>query len=225
MHATTLLLIDDHPLFRKGLVQLFDASDDFEVVGQAASGREGINLALSLAPQQVLLDLHMPGLSGLQVLDELRQLRLECQVVVLTASMDRSELLSALRLGARGYVLKETEPDALLAYMRNCNKGAIVLDDTLVSVLAAQEPPEIDGAIETTADKLDTCGLTEREGQTLTLIAAGMSNKQIGRELGISDGTVKIYVKNLLQKLSLHSRLELAAWVHNASVASKGEHH
>jgi two-component system nitrate/nitrite response regulator NarL len=161
----------------------------------------------------------MPGLSGLQVLDELRQLRLGCQVVVLTASMDRGELLAALRLGARGYVLKETEPDDLLAYMRNCNNGAIVLDDTLVSLLAAQAP------VESSFDKLDTGSLTEREGQTLTLIAAGMSNKQIGRELGISDGTVKIYVKNLLQKLNLHSRLELAAWVHNSAVARKEEHH
>lgn len=219
MDCTTLLLIDDHPLFRKGLAQLFGASDDFEVVGQAASGREGINLAVSLAPQQVLLDLHMPGLSGLQVLDELRQLRLDCQVVVLTASMDRAELLTALRLGASGYVLKETEPDALLAYMRNCHKGAIVLDSTLVAILADQvepsphsEPPVSDN-------------LTEREGQTLTLIAAGMSNKLIGRELRISDGTVKIYVRNLLQKLGLHSRLELAAWVHSGGLMKHEERH
>lgn len=219
MHSTTLLLIDDHPLFRKGLAQLFDASDDFEVVGQAASGREGINLAVSLAPQQVLLDLHMPGLSGLQVLDELRQLHLECQIVVLTASMDRGELLTALRLGASGYVLKETEPDALLAYMRNCNRGAIVLDTTLIALLAdPNEPPSA-------SDPLDTGNLTEREGQTLALIAAGMSNKQIGRKLGISDGTVKIYVKNLLQKLCLHSRLELAAWVHNGASARHEERH
>ncbi len=219
MSATTLLLIDDHPLFRKGLAQLFAACDDFEVVGQAASGREGINLAVSLAPQQVLLDLHMPGLSGLQVLDELRQLSLGCQIVVLTASMDRGELLTALRLGANGYVLKETEPDALLAYMRNCNKGAIVLDDCLVSLLAGQLEPERSPAM------ADTCSLTEREGQTLTLIAAGMSNKQIARELGISDGTVKIYVRNLLQKLNLHSRLELASWVHNAASARQQERH
>ncbi|MCU1726126.1 response regulator [Pseudomonas sp. 7P_10.2_Bac1] len=219
MQSTTLLLIDDHPLFRKGLAQLFNASDDFEVVGQASSGREGINMAVKLAPQQVLLDLHMPGLSGLQVLDELQQLRLDCQIVVLTASMDRGELLAALRLGASGYVLKETEPDALLAYMRNCNKGAIVLDSTLIALLADQnetvsacEPP-------------DTGHLTEREGQTLALIAAGMSNKQIGRKLGISDGTVKIYVKNLLQKLSLHSRLELAAWVHSGASNRPEERH
>jgi two-component system nitrate/nitrite response regulator NarL len=158
-------------------------------------------------------------LSGLQVLDELRQLRLDCQVVVLTASMDRAELLTALRLGASGYVLKETEPDALLAYMRNCNKGAIVLDSTLVSLLADQGEP-MPGS-----DQPDTSNLTEREGQTLALIAAGMSNKQIGRELGISDGTVKIYVKNLLQKLNLHSRLELAAWVHNGPSVRHEELH
>jgi two-component system nitrate/nitrite response regulator NarL len=221
MNCTTLLLIDDHPLFRKGLAQLFATSDDFEVVGQAASGREGINLALSLAPQQVLLDLHMPGLSGLQVLDELRQLRLDCQVVVLTASMDRGELLTALRLGACGYVLKETEPDALLAYMRNCNKGAIVLDSILIALLADQGQAR--QGLGHAVEALDTSHLTEREGQTLALIAAGMSNKQIARELGISDGTVKIYVKNLLQKLSLHSRLELAAWVHNGSAVRHEE--
>jgi len=219
MNSTTLLLIDDHPLFRKGLAQLFDASDDFDVVGQAASGREGINLALRLTPKLVLLDLHMPGLSGLQVLDEMKQLGLECQIVVLTASMDRGELLTALRLGASGYVLKETEPEALLAYMRNCSKGAIVLDDCLVSLLAANNDVGVP------LGRINDCGLTDREGQTLALIASGMSNKQIGRELGISDGTVKIYVKNLLQKLSLRSRLELAAWVHKAASLRKEEWH
>ena len=219
MDCTTLLLIDDHPLFRKGLAQLFGASDDFEVVGQAASGREGINLAVSLTPQQVLLDLHMPGLSGLQVLDELRQLRLDCQVVVLTASMDRAELLAALRLGASGYVLKETEPEALLAYMRNCHKGAIMLDSTLIALLADPAEPRPHG--ETPGGE----NLTEREGQTLALIAAGMSNKQIGRELGISDGTVKIYVRSLLQKLNLHSRLELAARVHSGALLKHEERH
>jgi two-component system nitrate/nitrite response regulator NarL len=130
--------------------------------------------------------------------------------------MDRGELLTALRLGASGYVLKETEPEALLTYMRNCSKGAIVLDDALVSLLA--EPQALPA-------KIDDSTLTDRESQTLALIASGMSNKQIGRELGISDGTVKIYVKNLLQKLNLRSRLELAAWVHKVASLRKEERH
>jgi two-component system nitrate/nitrite response regulator NarL len=107
--------------------------------------------------------------------------------------------------------------------MRNCHKGAIVLDSTLIALLADQGESVNRPAHD--SDLLDTGNLTEREGQTLALIAAGMSNKQIGRELGISDGTVKIYVRNLLQKLSLHSRLELAAWVHNGTSVRDEERH
>ncbi|MGY4494672.1 response regulator [Pseudomonas silvicola] len=215
MNSTRLLLIDDHPLFRNGLAQLFAASEDFDVVGQAGSGREGIAMAVNLAPALVLLDLHMPGLSGLQVLDELRQLQLGCKIMVLTASIDRDELLTAMRLGANGYVLKETEPDALLCHVRNCGQGAVILDDSLATLLSEQplQSPVLDGS------------LTEREGQTLSLIALGMSNKQIGRELGISDGTVKVYVKSLLKKLRLHSRLELAAWVHRFTVPDRPRSH
>ncbi|MDY7065889.1 Transcriptional regulatory protein LiaR [Pseudomonas extremaustralis] len=218
MDCTTLLLIDDHPLFRKGLAQLFDASDDFEVVGQAASGREGINLAVSLTPQQVLLDLHMPGLSGLQVLDELRQLRLDCQVVVLTASMDRAELLTLApgrqRLRAQGNRTRRAA--GVYAQLPQGRDRAGLDADRL-----ARRP----GRAHATGRGPGGDHLTEREGQTLALIAAGMSNKQIGRELGISDGTVKIYVRSLLQKLGLHSRLELAAWVHSGALLKHEERH
>ncbi|MDF3933114.1 response regulator [Pseudomonas citronellolis] len=204
MDNTTLLLIDDHPLFRRGLAELFGESGEFTVVGQASGGREGITLACQLSPQLILLDLHMPGLGGLQVLDELRQLELDSQVIVLTASADRGELVAALRLGAEGYLLKDTEPEALLAYVRGCSRGSVQLDDSLVALLAAPAP----------ATPAAPDDLTEREAQTLALIAEGLSNKRIARELGISDGTVKIYVKNLLRKFNLGSRLELAAWVH-----------
>ena len=174
MHSATLLLIDDHPLFRRGLAELLSESGEFTVVGQASSGREGISLACQLSPELILLDLHMPGLGGLQVLDELRQLELDSQVIVLTASADRAEQLARKKQ----------------------------LDGSLVALLAEPGP----------AAPPDE--LTAREGQTLALIAQGLSNKRIARELGISDGTVKIYVKNLLRKFHLGSRLELAAWVH-----------
>lgn len=208
MNRMPLMLIDDHPLFRRGLAGMFADSEDFELVGQACGGREGIELARRVLPGMILLDLHMPGLGGLQVLDEIRQLGLEAQVIVLTASLERAELLEALRLGVNGYVLKETEPDELLGYVRRCSKGTIELSDEMVALLAehGQHPPAPSAP--------HPVALTAREGQTLARIAQGMNNKQIAREFGISDGTVKIYVKNLLRKLQLRSRLELAAWVH-----------
>jgi two-component system nitrate/nitrite response regulator NarL len=142
------------------------------------------------------------------VLDELGQLEIESRKVVLTASLDRDELLTALRLGADGYMLKETEPEDLRLYIRNCVQGVIVLDDCLVTLLAKDE------AVPKGESGTRQVELTEREAQTLALISEGMSNKQIARQLGISDGTVKVYVKNLLRKLNLRSRLELAARVH-----------
>lgn len=217
MEPTTLLLIDDHPLFRRGLADFFNATGEFVVVGEASSGRQGITLAGELRPALILLDLHMPGLGGLQVLDELRRLGMDARKVVLTASMDRAELLAALRMGADGYMLKETEPEALLTYVRHCAKGMIALDDCVVDLLAQeqQDAPEAGvGALPARRAEL-----TEREAQTLALIAQGMSNKLIARQLGISEGTVKVYVKNLLRKLDVRSRLELAAWVHRDALA------
>ncbi|MFM0740131.1 response regulator [Paraburkholderia xenovorans] len=212
MGPTTLLLIDDHPLFRRGLAEYFNSTGEFQVVGEASSGRQGITLAEQLKPGLILIDLHMPGLGGLHVLDELSQLEIDCRKVVLTASLDRNELLSALRLGADGYMLKETEPEDLRVYIRNCVQGVIVLDDCLVTLLAKDaDLPEG----ERSARQVE---LTEREAQTLALISEGMSNKQIARQLGISDGTVKVYVKNLLRKLNLRSRLELAAWAHRDAI-------
>jgi len=210
--SVSLLLIDDHPLFRRGLAGMFSASGDFDVVGEAAGGREGIELARRLRPDVVLLDLHMPGLGGLQVLDEIRQLGFDSLVIVLTAQLEREELLAALRLGVDGYVLKETEPEALLSYVRACRKGDIVLSDDMVSLLARYEHPPQAPAV-----PLQALQLTTREAQTLALIAQARNNKEIAREFGISDGTVKIYVKNLLRKLGLRSRLELAAWAYRTS--------
>lgn len=205
-----LLLIDDHPLLRRGLAELFEASGEFRVVGSVSSGGEGIGLARRLTPGMILLDLHMPGLDGLATLESLKRDLPQCRVVVLTASTARDDLLAALRAGADGYLLKDSEPEELLAAVRACAHGRGRLDPAL-SVLLAGSLRERETAVETSR-----VGLTERERQTLALIAEGFSNKLIARQLGISDGTVKIYVKHLLSKLNLRSRLELAAWAHRS---------
>lgn len=205
----TLILIDDHSLLRCGLAELLGAVADFQVLGMAASGPEGIELAQRLAPAMILLDLHMPGMSGLETLAALKRVQPDSQVVVLTASDSQDDLLAALRAGADGYVLKDTEPEQLVAYLQGCTRGRVTLEPGLMRLLAEESRAIPPGPERTVAQEL-----TERECQTLALIAEGLSNKLIARELGISDGTVKIHVRHLLTKLNLHSRLELAAWAH-----------
>ncbi len=203
-----LLLIDDHPLLRRGLAELFEGSGAFRVVGSVSSGAAGIELARELSPHLVILDLHMPGIDGLATLEWLKRDLPAVNVVVLTASAAREDVRAALRAGADGYLLKDSEPEALLAAVSACAHGRARLDPALALLLAGS--PRERGA---GSARLD---LTERERQTLALIAEGFSNKLIARQLGISDGTVKVYVKHLLSKLKLRSRLELAAWAHRS---------
>lgn len=207
-----ILLVDDHPLMRRGIAELLASTEDFEVLAEASSGREAIHLATRLHPDLILLDQHMPGgLSGLQVLDELRQLELPLQAVILTAELQRGEFLAALQLGVSGYILKDADPELLLAHLRRCRNGEMALSDEMVALLAHRDSArEGDMAAQ-------LASLTPREGQTLALIAKGLSNKEIARDIGISDSTVKVYVKSLLSKLNLRSRLELAVWVYRSA--------
>lgn len=214
----SLLLIDDHPLLRRGLAELFESSGEFRVVGSVSSGSEGVARLRQLSPDIVLLDLHMPGMDGLATLTALKQSQPDCRVMVLTASAARDDLLAALRAGADGYLLKDSEPEDLLVAVRACANGQARLDpalsDLLASSLREREASATSARVE----------LTEREQQTLALITEGFSNKLIARQLGISDGTVKIYVKHLLSKLGLRSRLELAAWAHRGGLPdTRGE--
>lgn len=212
-----LLLIDDHPMLRRGLAELFESSGEFRVVGSVSHGSEGVELARRLKPDMVLLDLHMPGMDGFGTLDAIKRSQPECRVMVLTASSARDDLLAALRAGADGYLLKDSEPESLLAAVCACASGQSRLDPTLTAMLA-NSLRERGVAVE--AVHVD---LTERERQTLALISEGFSNKLIARQLGISDGTVKIYVKHLLSKLNLRSRLELAAWAHRSGALAYTE--
>jgi len=201
-----ILLVDDHPLFRRGVAQLLATQQDVEVVGEATSGEEGVVLARSLQPDLVLMDVDMRGQGGLQALKQIKESGLDAQVIMLTVSDAEQDLVTAVRSGADGYLLKDAEPEEMLEKLRQAARGEVVFTESLMAML-------VDAMREGAPARPATDeSLTERERQILQLIAGGMSNKHIARQLGISDGTVKVHVKNLLRKLNLRSRLEAAVW-------------
>lgn len=202
-----VMLIDDHPLFRKGVGQIISDDPAFEVIGEAASGFEGLELAPALEPDIILLDLNMKGMNGLETLRRFKASGLKAHVVIMTVSDAEDDLLEALRSGADGYLLKDMEPEDLRANLLKAFGGVTVLQDCLNEVLKrAVIEPELK-----TPDKVN---LTDREAEILECLAEGMNNKTIARNLGISDTTVKVHIKNLLRKLNLTSRLEAAVWRH-----------
>ena len=203
----TVLVIDDHPLFRKGVRQLLELGGDFTPVGEAADGTEGLRLAKQLKPDLILLDINMKGMSGIETLKAIKAADLDSRVIMLTVSDHEDDLVAALRAGADGYLLKDMEPEQLLASLQAAAQGQLALSERLVGMLARALR---DDSRPTDPDK---AGLTEREQEILQLVAAGLSNKLIARQLEISEGTVKVHVKHLLKKLNLRSRVEAAVWV------------
>jgi two-component system, NarL family, nitrate/nitrite response regulator NarL len=202
-----ILVIDDHPLFRRGVQQLIAMEPDFDLVGEAGGGAEGVRMVRDLQPDLVLLDLNMAGMDGLQVLAEIKALDLPTRVVMLTVSNSDEDLVAALRAGADGYLLKDMEPESLLESLREAARGRMVLSDTLTEMLAHALRKD------SRPTPVEQAGLTEREREILGLIAQGRSNKLIARELDITEGTVKVHVKHLLKKLNLRSRVEAAVWM------------
>ncbi len=202
----TLLVIDDHPLFRRAVLQLVAMAEDFAVVGEASSGAEGLELAQKLQPDMILLDLNMKQMNGIEVLKVIKSWGMDSRVVMLTVSDEAADLVAALRAGADGYLLKEMEPEDLLAKLKEAAAGQVTLTERLTRLLAHSLREE------NRPRDPDQAGLTEQESRILDLIAQGKSNKLIARELGIAEGTVKVHVKHLLRKLNLRSRVEAAVW-------------
>lgn len=203
-----ILLIDDHPLLRRGLCQLISDFPDLHVCGEAGDGLTGLDLVKELDPDLILLDLNMKGMDGLDTLKAIRAAGITTRVVMLTVSDQREDVATLFRAGADGYLLKDMEPESLIQKVQEAANGQLVVDDRLAGVLASVLRPDSQSD-----DPLDT--LTARERRILELIADGLSNKLIARELGITDSTVKVHVKHLLKKLEMRSRLEAAVWMVN----------
>lgn len=201
-----VLLIDDHTLFREGLQELLNRRG-IETVGAVGEGESGIRLAAELQPDIILLDMRMPGMNGLEVLRRLRLAELNMPVVILTTSTEESDLIESLRNGAQGYLLKEMEPSALVAALEEILQGKTVVAPPLAQLLVRVVRGQGDL---TSSQPGPFDSLTPREHEILDLLAEGQSNKVIARNLGISDGTVKLHVKAILRKLGIHSRVEAA---------------
>lgn len=199
----TILLVDDHPLMRRGMRQLLELQEDFRVIGEASHGEEALQCVPELQPDLILLDNNMPQLNGIETLKRLRQNGFRGVVLLFTVSDAEDEVRDAMRNGADGYLLKDMDPDQLIVQIREALNGEIVVSPSLTRVLAqALRAPSATAHFE----------LTDRERQVLKSIASGNSNKVIAQKLGITEGTVKVHVKNLLHKLGLRSRVEAAVW-------------
>lgn len=203
----SVICIDDHPLYRKGIADLMEMSDTLQLIGEAADGRQGLQLANSLNPDIILLDIDMKGMDGHQTLQAIRSENIDCKVLMLTVSDNEDDVVRALRNGADGYLLKDMEPEDMLQSINECIQGKIAISDRLAQLLAYAlrsdgNPP----------NDIKMAGLTDRECQILKHVAQGKSNKVIAYELDISEGTVKVHVKHILRKLNLRSRVEAAVW-------------
>ncbi len=201
-----VLLIDDHALFRIGLQELL-ARRGIEVAA-VGSGEDGVQAAVASPPDVVLLDMRMPDMNGVEVLKELRRQRAEMRIAMLTTSREEQDVIESLQNGAQGYLLKDMEPDELITALAEIVAGTTVVAKELTGILAKAVQGEVR---EAGVQEDGTFGeLTPREREILCLLAEGQSNKVIARNLGISDGTVKLHVKAILRKLSVHSRVEAA---------------
>jgi two-component system nitrate/nitrite response regulator NarL len=203
----TVVIIDDHPLLRKGLQQLAKLSPEIEIIGETDNGKQGLIMVYELKPDLVLLDLNMPGMNGLETLSALKRLDPTPKVAILTVSDIQEDVVAAMREGADGYLLKDMDPEELLIKLHELAEGHLVMSPNIAESLALalrSETPKDNASA--------TIQLTERESEILKHIRQGESNKVIARKLDIAEATVKVHIKHLFKKLGLKSRVDAAVW-------------
>ena len=201
-----VLLVDDHSVVRTGLKSFFDLLDDIEVVGEASDGSEGVAMARRLKPDVVLMDLLMPNMDGVTAIGRIKAELPETEIVTMTSFIEEEKVTAALEAGASGYVLKDAEADEVADAVRAAYAGEVHLDPQVARLLAQrmrQKKSSDDGLVEP---------LTEREKDVLRLLGQGMSNKEIGAALFITERTARTYVSNILGKLGLASRTQAALY-------------
>jgi DNA-binding NarL/FixJ family response regulator len=199
-----VLVADDHALFRQALRGILSTEPDLELIGEAGDGEEAVRMATELVPDVVLMDVRMPKLAGIEAARTISTELPTTKIVMLTVSDEDSDLFEAIKAGASGYLLKEVDPAEIADAVRQIHAGQSLLSPAVASKLVSEF-----AALSKRADeKALRPSLTDRELEVLQLAADGLTNRQIGRRLGISENTVKNHIRNILEKLHLHSRME-----------------
>lgn len=201
------MLADDHVLIREGIKQLLELEDDIRVVVQAGNGQEAIDMALKYDPDVILLDINMPKMNGIDVLRRLKDLGVGSKIIMLTIHEDREYLIETMKIGANGYVLKDSDADTLISAIRDVNNGRTYIQPSIASVLV-EDISKSDKEYNEDLRKIEM--LTKREYEVLTLIAEGLNNKDIADKLFISEKTVKNHVSNIFKKIEVNDRIQAA---------------
>lgn len=221
MSKLRIFLIDDHNLFRSGVKALLVRQPDFEVVGEAADGLEGLKRAKEIKPDVVLLDLNMPGISGREAVKMLVEELPQTQVLMLTVSEDAEDLMDTLKSGARGYLLKNIDADYLVESIRRAARGEAVMSPQMTSKLV--KGLQAGGAEVVLPQAAVKDKVSPREREILVLLARGASNKEMARELQLAESTIKIHVQNILRKLNLTSRVQAAVYAVEHGIVEKSQ--
>ncbi len=208
--AVRVLIVDDHAVFRRGIQQILEAEDDIEVVGEASDGEEGLLKAEETMPDVVLMDVKMPNRSGIEAARAMKETNPNAKILMLTVSDEESDLYEAIKAGASGYLLKEISIEEVANAVRAVHLGQSLISPSMASKLLS----EFQTMVQKDTDRpgAPTPRQTPRELEVLKLVATGSNNRDIAKDLFISENTVKNHVRNILEKLHLHSRMEAVVY-------------
>ncbi|HEV2375945.1 MAG TPA: response regulator transcription factor [Streptosporangiaceae bacterium] len=202
------LIVDDHALFRRGLEMVLAEEPDIELVGEASDGAEAVEKAGEALPDVVLMDIRMPRSSGIEACRAMKEVVPSAKIVILTISDEEEDLFEAIRAGASGYLLKDIPLDEVADVVRAVHGGQSLINPSMAAKLLTEFAALARREETERAERLPAPKLTDREVEVLTLVARGMNNRDIAKELFISENTVKNHVRNILEKLQIHSRME-----------------
>jgi DNA-binding NarL/FixJ family response regulator len=208
-----ILIADDHPMFREGVVQSLSGDKDFAIIGQASNGKDAFEMAKELLPDVLLLDITMPDQDGITIAKKISAAFPVIQIIMLTASENEDDLMKALKAGARGYVLKGISAKELIKVIRTIAAGGTYISPDMANMILFElsQPSQPDPLSE----------LSDREKEILNLVAKGYTNREIGAQVHLSEKTIKHYMTNILQKLHVRSRVEAALLVQKRDIERK----